>query len=107
MRQMYAQVKADMASMRFYMACPMCGKRRYSKKLPLICRSKAQFALLEAETDGERRQAAYDHRKATTVSDLAQYFNLCRKCRRWVCDTCYDVEDNEGACRDCSGRAKH
>ena len=82
MRHFYKQISVDAENMRFYAACPICGSRQYSKKLPLLCRSKAQLPLYETGAASGMRQRSFLSARASASMALAVKFNLCRRCGR-------------------------
>lgn len=101
MQRLYAQIRVDETKLRYYAACPQCGARRYAGKLPASC-PRTLLPELAAGTAEPRRQRAYHRGARIAARRLARYFNRCRLCAQWVCDACYDVEDDLGACRQCS-----
>jgi len=102
MRHFYKQISVDAENMRFYAACPICGSRQYSKKLPLLCRSKAQLPLYETGAASGMRQRSFLSARASASMALAVKFNLCRRCGRWVCDDCFVLGAEEDVCAICS-----
>jgi len=105
MRRFYEHVRVDKEGLRFYVSCPICGMRQYGSRIPLLCRRVRTLALCETGRARGLSQKRYNHTKAAAVQQLAMHFNQCRYCLRWVCDRCYDADDGEGACRDCSAGA--
>ena len=101
MRQFYEQVRVDGETLRFYAQCPICGKKQYGARIPLMCRSVRTLAKCAKGQANKLSQTIYNHAKATSVQQLALQFNQCRNCYRWVCDDCYDISGSDGACRDC------
>ena len=99
MKQLYEQVRADVQQMRFCAECEISGRRVYSRKLPLLCRSDALLDSLEKGSVGGIRQKLYNSSHASATQDLARYFNQCRSCGKWVCDEMYDPE--EMICMNC------
>lgn len=95
MRHFYQQVHVDPTSMRFYAECPLCGKKQYAGKIPLLCRKKSHIIELEAGHGKKIRQAIYNHKKAATVQNLTLLFNLSRKHAMWICDQCFEPEYRE------------
>lgn len=104
MRQFYKQVRVDAETLRFYAQCPICGKKQYGARIPLMCRSVRTLAKCTKGRANKFSQTIYNHAKATAVQQLAMYFNQCRHCYQWICDKCYDINDSDGACRDCSAK---
>ena len=102
MKQFYEQVRVDAETLRFYTECPICSKKQYGARIPLICRSVRTLARCANGRANKLSQATFNHTKATATQQLAIQFNQCRHCYRWVCDDCYDITDALGACRDCS-----
>ncbi len=102
MKQFYEQVRVDAETLRFYAECPICGKKQYGARIPLICQSVRTLARCADGRANKLSQATFNHTKATATQQLAIQFNQCRYCYRWVCDDCYDITDAFGACRDCS-----
>ena len=99
MKQLYEQVHADAQQMQFCAECEISGKRIYSRKLPLLCRSNALLESLEKGRVGGIRQRLYNSSHASATQDLARYFNQCRRCGEWVCDEMYNPE--EMICMNC------
>lgn len=102
MRQFYKQVQVDETEKRFYAECPSCGKRMYSRRLPMLCRRKDMLKHFSAGTAGGVRQTLYNRRQVASVQNLARFFNRCNLCGKWICDDCYDVLHDDGACISCS-----
>ena len=102
MRQFYEQVRVDAETLRFYARCPICGKKEFGARLPLICRNAGVLAKCAKGRANRFSQKAYNHAKAASTQQLALCFNQCRYCYRWVCDACYNIDDPHGACTDCS-----
>jgi len=101
MRQFYEHVLADEKTMRFFTECAICGSRKYSHRIPAICRKRILLKLLENGEVGGIRQAAYNHAKARSVQYLARFFNKCRCGGKWVCDDCFDTGNDYGYCKQC------
>lgn len=104
MQHFYKHVLVELDSMRFYIECADCGKRVYAGKLPLMCRSQHILDRLEQGKTGGIRQWLYNHKKAVAVQHLARYFNQCSECCKWVCDDCYNPENEDGTCQDCTSK---
>jgi len=104
MKQFYEHVRVDAETLRFYAECPICGKKQYRARIPFMCRSVRTLAKCAKGRANRLSQTSYNHTKAAAVQRLAMHFNQCRHCFRWVCDACYDADDAEGACRDCSAK---
>ena len=104
MKQFYEHIHVDAETLRFYAACPICGKKQYGRKIPLICRSVRTLARCVNGKADKICQSAFNHAKANAALKLAIQFNQCRHCYQCVCDDCYDIADALGACRDCSKR---
>lgn len=103
MQQFYEYVHVDAETLRFYVQCPICSRKHYAERLPLMCRSVRTLAKCAKGEANKVSQETFNHAKAMSVQQLAmQHFNQCRHCFRWVCDACYDIDDPEGACRACS-----
>ena len=98
------KVRVDAETLRFYAQCPICGKKQYGARIPLMCRSVRTHAKCAKGRANKLSQTIYNHAKATAVQQLAMYFNQCRHCYQWVCDKCYDINESDGACRDCSAK---
>ena len=101
MKQFYEHVRVDAETLRFYAECPICGKKQYGARIPLVCRSVRTLARCVKGKANTVSQSAFNHTKATATQQLALQFNQCRNCYRWVCDDCYDISGSDGACRDC------
>ncbi|MBE6898727.1 MAG: hypothetical protein E7475_06975 [Ruminococcaceae bacterium] len=99
MRRFYEQVRADDTTFYFYTECAICRRRQYSKRLPLLCRSKKVL-----NSDKGLRQKIYKRFHAAAVQDLAIQLNRCEYCGRWVCDHCYHSGDKEACCLDCANK---
>ena len=102
MKQFYEHIRVDTETLRFYAMCPICGKKQYGAKIPLMCRSVRTLARCTKGMANKICQTAFNRTKANTTQQLAMQFNQCRHCYKWVCDECYDSTDSLGACRDCS-----
>lgn len=72
--------KGDGAQYTFF--CQLCGKKVYTTD-PLWAEN------LHKEEGIARREARY-------------WFNRCLRCRRWVCDECYN--ENKMQCTECAPR---
>ena len=106
MKQFYEHIHVDAETLRFYAACPICGIKQYGARIPLLCRSVRTLARCVKGKANKISQTAFNHTKANTTQQLAIQFNQCRYCYRWVCDACFDISDDLGACRDCSEHRK-
>ena len=102
MKQFYEHIRVDGETLRFSVKCPICGKKQYGAKIPLLCRSVRTLAKCGDGTANRFSQRAFNHAKANATQQLAIRFNQCRHCYRLVCDDCYDNTDALGACMDCS-----
>ena len=102
MKQFYEHIRVDAETLRFYAKCPICGKKQYGVRIPLICRSVRTLARCAGGRANRFSQSAFNHAKANATQQLAMRFNQCRLCYQLVCDDCYDSTDALGACRDCS-----
>ncbi len=102
MRRFYEQVRADDTTFYFYTECAICRKRKYGKRLPLLCRSKK---LLQGGKEG-LRQKIYKHYHAAAVQELAIQLNRCEHCGHWVCDDCYRNGDLESCCLNCAANSQ-
>ena len=101
MKLFYKRIRVDAETLRFYAECPICGKRQYGAKIPLICRSVRTLARCANGRANKLSQSAFNHAKVKATQQLALRFNQCRHCFQCVCDDCYDSTDAFGACRDC------
>ena len=101
MKLFYKRIRVDAETLRFYAECPICGKKQYGAKIPLICRSVRTLARCENGRANKLSQSAFNRAKVKATQQLALRFNQCRHCYQWVCDDCYDNTDALGACRDC------
>ena len=101
MKLFYKRIRVDAETLRFYAECPICGKKQYGAKIPLICRSVRTLARCANGRANKLSQSAFNHAKVKATQQLALRFNQCRHCYQWVCDDCYDNTDALGACRDC------
>lgn len=106
MKQFYELVRVDAESLRFYVLCPICGRKQYGQRIPLLCRSARALARCSAGRAGRFRQSAFNRARAAATQLLALQCNQCRHCHRWVCDDCYDITDPLGACRSCAQNNK-
>lgn len=102
MKQFYEHVRVDGETLRFYAVCPICGRKQYGPRLPLICWSVRALTRCEKGQAARLWQSAFNRARANATQQLAMQFNQCRYCYRLVCDDCYDSADALGACRDCS-----
>lgn len=102
MKQFYEHIRVDAETLRFYVKCPICGKKQYGTKIPFNCRRIRTLARCAKGRAGKFNQTIFNHAKANATQQLAMLFNHCRYCYQWVCDKCYDVTDADSACRDCS-----
>jgi len=101
MKLFYKRIRVDAETLRFYAECPICGKKQYGAKIPLICRSVRTLARCANGRANKLSQSAFNHAKVKATQQLALRFNQCRHCFQCVCDDCYDSTDAFGACRDC------
>ena len=106
MKQFYERIRVDVETLHFYAACPVCGKKQYGGKIPLLCRSVRTLARCFNGRAGALCQTVFNHAKANATLLLAIRFNQCRYCGQLVCDDCYDSADDLGACRDCAQRKR-
>lgn len=102
MKQFYEHIRVDAETLRFYVKCPICGRKQYGAKIPLSCRKIRTLARCAKGKANKLSQTAFNHAKANATQQLAMLVNHCRHCYKWVCDNCYDSNDFIGACRDCS-----
>lgn len=103
MRHFYERVHVDPDTLRFYAACPICGRKYYAARVPLLCRGVRTFAKCAKGKANRISQSLFNHAKANSVHQLPlRHFNQCRGCLRLVCDDCYDISHSDGACRECS-----
>ena len=96
MRRFYKQIRLDKNLKRFYVGCAVCGERLYATKLPLICRNKNRFDLLEQGQGSWLEQQGFNHTKAVSVRYLSRFYNQCPHCGSWICDTCYNIVEEKG-----------
>ena len=101
MKLFYKRIRVDAETLRFYAECPICGKKQYGARIPLICRSVRTLARCADGRANKLSQSAFNHAKVKATQQLALRFNQCRHCFQCVCDDCYDSTDAFGACRDC------
>ena len=101
MKLFYKRIRVDAETLRFYAECPICGKKQYGARIPLICRSVRTLARCANGRANKLSQSAFNHAKVKATQQLALRFNQCRHCFQCVCDDCYDSTDAFGACRDC------
>ena len=101
MKLFYKRIRVDAETLRFYAECPICGKKQYGAKIPLICRSVRTLARCADGRANKLSQSAFNHAKVKATQQLALKFNQCRHCFQCVCDDCYDSTDAFGACRNC------
>lgn len=101
MQYFYKNVSADLHNKNFYAECTSCRERKYADKLPVFCRSRKTAEKLSAGTGGVCRQKIYNRKKTLAVVHLAIYFNQCSRCGRWVCDSCYTTNVEDGICLEC------
>ena len=105
MRHFYERVHVDPETLHFYAACPICGRKYYAAKIPLLCRGVRTLAKCAKGKADRISQSLFNHAKANSVQQLTlRHFNQCRDCFRLVCDDCYDISDSDGACRECLQR---
>ncbi len=104
MREFYKQVRVDKKEYRFFAECPLCGKRHYEQKLPLLCRSPQIVELVENGRAGRFRQHRYNKSRVAAIQVLARHYNLCRCCGEWVCNDCFLPAADEGLCAKCKGK---
>ncbi len=102
MRQFYEHIRVDAETLHFYAACEICGKKQFGTRIPMFCRRVQTLAKCAKGKANKLSQALFNHAKATSTQLLAIHFNQCRHCYNWVCDDCYDIGDELGACRNCS-----
>ena len=102
MKLFYKQIRVDAETLRFYAECPICGKKQYGAKIPLICRSVRTLARCAGGRANKISQATFNHAKVKATQQLSLRFNQCRHCFQCVCDDCYDSTDAFGACRNCA-----
>ena len=102
MKRFYNNIRPDEESLRFYCECECCGKRMIGERLPLLCRDVRTLARCKAGTAGAWKQKRYNKAKIKTYSKLILKFNLCQHCFKFVCDGCFDISDDLGACCECS-----
>ncbi len=101
MREFYQQVYVDEKELRFFAMCPICTRRHYAHRLPLICRILGNPKTLEKGRGGKLIQQAYNKSLVTAVQDLATQFNFCRSCGKWMCDDCFHSVSTEDICKKC------
>lgn len=99
-------IKIDKKTMRFYAECSLCGKRKFGPPVPFLCRGKSLIEKCEKGKANILCQKVFNHVKAAAMQILAVHFNQCRTCLKWVCDDCFDENDSNGACRQCSEKKK-
>ena len=101
MKLFYKRIRVDAETLRFYAECPICGKKQYGAKIPLICRSVRTLARCANGRANKLSQSAFNHAKVKATQQLALKFNQCRHCLNWACDNCYDASDTVGSCKQC------
>ena len=101
MRHFYEQVRADDTTFYFFMECDICRKRKYGRRLPLLCRSKILLRQIQ-EGQNSLRSRLYNHYHAAAVQELAIQFNRCELCEKWVCDDCFCNTETNGCCVQCA-----
>jgi hypothetical protein len=95
---------SDEGGFSFGFFCDTCGKEWRS---PFV-RFDPGFTSVEHE---ETRKLiwAEEHRIAFEHANLEaqMHFNLCKRCGKWVCETCFDTEGEEvWWCRECKANEK-
>ena len=101
MRHFYENVDTDVESMRFWVSCPVCGRKQYGEKIPALCSGARNLERCRKGRGDKLSQVIFNRRKALSVQRLARFFNQCEKCHRFVCDDCYDTEGS--ICLECKG----
>lgn len=102
MRRFYENVDVDFESLRFYAGCPICGRKNYGGRIPLSFRDARKLDRCRHGRAGRLSQMVFNRIKASSVQLLAVHFNQCEKCRRFVCDDCFD--SGEGICAECKNK---
>lgn len=102
MKQLFEHIRVDAETLRFYAQCSVCGKKQYGAKIPIICRRVKTLSRCAKGKAGRLSQSAFNHAKAASVQFIAMEFNLCRNCFQWVCDNCYDINNDGWQCMNCS-----
>ena len=101
MRRFYVDVLVDRHNKNFYKECSCCKERTYADKLPFLCRGTRVIEKVEMHKGSIFQQKLYNRKKALAVQHLARHFNQCTSCGRWVCNTCYHSEIEDGMCSIC------
>ena len=89
-------VRPDGRTGRFSMRCARCEKTAHAGRLALLFRRQSP------DSDGKAYAGAY----MRSYQRLLKEFNYCPACGQWVCNDCYDTDDEHGACRGCSAKKK-
>ena len=93
---------SDEKSFCFGIVCAECGKIR---KSPPVCFSKAG-EIPQTESKKIIFKILYERERERAlekaVTEAANYFSLCPKCGKFVCDDCFLICEEFDVCRSCA-----
>jgi len=101
---------SDQGNFKFSFFCDCCEKNWISPSIPF---SFGKFSSFKHE-ETMKLIWAWEHQMAFEQANLEAHFhfNNCSECNSWVCNACYEPENEEhsGRCKECSekkGKSKN